>query len=281
MYDSQVVSNTFLGNLILLHGMGGGAYQSTLYNCLVQGNQVVSGCGGGLYGCQAYNCILQGNQATMWNEQDASRTRGCGGGARESELHNCTVVANYAQKYGGGADGCGNVVNTILVSNQAGWASANHIACFMAYSCAQPAPTGGVGNVDWEPGFADYAGGNLRLASGSPCRDVGTWESWMFGWPWDYAGADRVSGAAPDLGAYELSEFAFSLTALSVRPGVGVVLSWESEPGYHYHLRRFGGMEASFTEIITDIPGAAGSLTVTDTTAGASIRNCYGVRRTP
>ena len=203
LYDCTVASNEFYGNLLFFAGHGGGAYQSTLYNCWIDGNRVVSGCGGGLYGSVAYNCILRGNQATQWNEQDSNRDRGAGGGARETELYNCTLAGNYAQKYAGGADRCTTVVNSILVDNQSGIAHPNHLDCFMAYSCSQPAPTGGVGNVDADPKFA--GADNFRLTASSPCRDAGIWTAWMDSWPWDYERNYREPGTVPDMGAYEYS----------------------------------------------------------------------------
>ena len=201
LYECQVVSNEFYGNLIFFAGHGGGAYQSTLYNCWIDGNRVVSGCGGGLYGSIAYNCVIRGNRATMWNEQDSNLDRGMGGGVREGELYNCTVVGNFAQKFGGGAQRCSNMVNSILVDNQAGLGNPNHMDCTAMYSCSQPAPTGGVGNVDADPKFA--GADNFRLTASSPCRDAGIWTAWMSAWPWDYERIYRDPGTVPDMGAYE------------------------------------------------------------------------------
>ena len=201
LYDCQVVSNEFYGNLLFFSGHGGGAYQSTLYNGWIDGNRVVSGSGGGLFDCVAYNCILRGNRATQWNDQDSNGERGAGGGACGGELYNCTVVGNFAQKFGGGADRCSNVVNSILVDNQAGISHPNHLDCFMAYSCSQPAPTGGVGNVNADPKFAEAD--DFRLTASSPCRDAGIWTAWMNSWPWDYERNYREPGTVPDMGACE------------------------------------------------------------------------------
>jgi len=187
--------------LIFFAGHGGGAYQSTLYNCWIDGNRVVSGCGGGIYGSSAYNCIIRGNRAMTWNEWDNNIDRGMGGGARESELFNCTVIRNYPHNFGGGAQRCSNVVNSILVGNVAGLGNPNHMDCTAMYSCSQPAPTGGVGNVDADPKFAGP--GNFRLSASSPCRDAGIWTPWMAAWPWDYDKYFRDPITIPDMGAFE------------------------------------------------------------------------------
>jgi len=61
----------------------------------------------------------------------------------------------------------------------------------------------GGGNLDQDPEFVDGPNGNLRLAETSPARDAG--DGGAPNLPaYDLDGADRILGAAVDIGAYEL-----------------------------------------------------------------------------
>jgi hypothetical protein len=44
----------------------------------------------------------------------------------------------------------------------------------LTYSCTTPLPTSGLGNFINAPLFVDYASGNLRLQSDSPCINAGS-----------------------------------------------------------------------------------------------------------
>jgi hypothetical protein len=57
----------------------------------------------------------------------------------------------------------------------------------------------GAGEQGGDPRFVDFAGGNFRLASGSPARDVGVTAPLAF----DLDGRTVPRGMGPDLGAYE------------------------------------------------------------------------------
>jgi hypothetical protein len=59
-------------------------------------------------------------------------------------ISNCVLVGNSAYSGGGGA-----------------------------YCCTTPLPAVGRGNIAVPPRFVDYAGGNLRLQSNSPCINAG------------------------------------------------------------------------------------------------------------
>lgn len=64
-------------------------------------------------------------------------------------------------------------------------------------------PPPGVGNISMAPEFVDGAGGDLHLTPASPLVDAGMTLQSV---PYDLDGAHRPSGAAHDIGAYELAQ---------------------------------------------------------------------------
>ena len=62
-------------------------------------------------------------------------------------------------------------------------------------------PTNGVGNITNAPRFVDYAGGNLRFQSNSPCINAGN-NAYAPG-PMDLDGLPRIVSGSVDIGAYE------------------------------------------------------------------------------
>jgi len=139
-----------------------------------------------------------------------------GGGAFEGNLYNCTLVGNSAGT-GGGANGSG-MRNCIVYFNSA--TNSDNFTQFsygpLNYCCAWPMPTSGVGNFTNAPLFVDYASGNLRLQSNSPCINAGN-NSSLTNYMYDYINAQyawftnlfdldgnpRTVSGTVDVGAYE------------------------------------------------------------------------------
>ncbi len=199
VYDSLVQGN--------FAGFGGGSAWGRLVRCDVVGNRALH-YGGGVEMGQLENCVVRHNHAgedgggsfrsTMYNTLVYSNwCQDQAGGTFEGELYNCTVVGNVAQNAGGGSDDSA-LYNCIVYYNHARRAS-NHNGGIFHRVCTSPRPPG-EGNIDSPPGIQSFS--NARLLPGSPCIDSGIAGSWASG-AVDLAGRARVSGATPDIGAYE------------------------------------------------------------------------------
>jgi parallel beta-helix repeat protein len=186
-------------------GGGGGTILCTLNNCTLTGNYADEG--GGVYSCILNNCTLTGNSA-FWP----------GGGAYSCTLNNCTLTGNSSVFVGGGANGC--TLNNCTVTGNSGCGASyctlnNCIVYFnsdpnggnydpsstLNYCCTTPLPTNGVGNITNAPLFVNYAGGNLRLQTNSPCINSGN-NAYVVG-STDLDGHPRIVFGTVDIGAYE------------------------------------------------------------------------------
>jgi hypothetical protein len=199
-------------------GFGGGACQSALNDCTLIGNRAARG--GGAANCILNKCSLVDNWAYD------------GGGTWESTLRNCKLVQNRAvidygswtEGFGGGA--CWSVLqNCTLVHNEALWDDSRP---------SQP-PYGGEGpgaylstvgycifhgdgftectaSSFWygDPRFVDYASGDLRLQSNSPCINAGN-NSYVTS-STDLDGLPRIVGGTVDIGACEFQSPASSIS---------------------------------------------------------------------
>jgi hypothetical protein len=105
-----------LNNCILIGNLaeaGGGAYASVMNNCTLTENSAIvihatyAPTGGGAYACTLNQCILAGNLA------------GSGGGAEVSVLNGCTITNNAVNGDGGGV-GRSVLNNCIISDNSAG-----------------------------------------------------------------------------------------------------------------------------------------------------------------
>jgi len=181
--------------------------------------------GGGAWGSTLNNCLLWKNEA--WG----------GGGADSSVLNNCTVVENTSRTDGGGIRNCPQVNNSIVKFNTSIKGSSYYQNCYAHSPClcsinnSNIDPIKIVGNtylgitdsypypypifsiinnriylascIDSDPKFVDRANGNFRLQQTSPCIKKGN-NALVVGtmdldgntriWPWD---------STVDMGAYE------------------------------------------------------------------------------
>ncbi|MFH0880587.1 MAG: choice-of-anchor Q domain-containing protein [Lentisphaerota bacterium] len=245
-------------------GIGGGADQSTLIDCVVSGNyayvtgggiadSTATGCilldndawggnGGGAAGCSLYNCLLTGNYAS-----------GNGGGAALSTLYNCTVCRNNTGGSGGGEDGC-TVYNSILILNTAGdLDNPNWYTGYGFYnSCTAPDP-GGAGNITNDPRFVS----GYHLQASSPCIDAGNNAYAITNTP-DLDGHPRVVHGTVDMGAYEVQMAAVTVLATngtttgsgSYLPGLSIPIS-ATASNRHWFVQRWNDGNTNTVRNIT------------------------------
>ncbi|MFH0879661.1 MAG: choice-of-anchor Q domain-containing protein [Lentisphaerota bacterium] len=268
IYDSMVHDSLISSN----NGrFGGGAYNGGFYTCRFEGNTAWYGAGthygyifdsfyernqasfgGGEYQGKLYNCLLTGNIATN------------GGGGYFGQMFNCTVAGNSAGQQGGGVYGS-TLINSIVYFNSAS-SNVNHTAVSATNTCTTPQPAG-EGNLDSDPCFMDFAGGNFRLQSNSPCINAGLNQYWMGGSS-DLDGAPRIRNQVVDMGAYEVESWSMyvdtdgdgysdlvevekpgtdpldpesypRILSLTKAPsGEGVVIRWLSSAGRQYRIER-------------------------------------------
>ncbi|MCA9423756.1 MAG: right-handed parallel beta-helix repeat-containing protein [Candidatus Omnitrophica bacterium] len=205
---------------------GGGAHvdNGTFFQCEFRGNSGTRG--GGVYGenLEIYNSLFTANRAEF----------GFGAGAyiagnSASVVFNCTFANNRADgdsESGAKAGGIyGNfqtqVHNTILWNNEGTNASPQEAQALrlsnLSYSCIQDGWSGtGSNNITTDPLFVDADGpdnntgvfttgasldNNLRLTSGSPCKNTGSNGSTQG--TVDLDGLPRINDGTVDMGAYE------------------------------------------------------------------------------
>ena len=183
----------FTGNSAPNGGGMDGSTGGAATNCVFIGN-VASGSGGGMSGGTATNCVYTGNSSSY------------GGGLSGADLYFCTVANNNATINGGGIYG-GTAVNCIVWGNTAGSTGPSiYGGATVNYSDVQRGYATGNGNINVDPQFVNYGGGDFHLSAGSPCVGAGTANT-SYG-PGilpttDRDGNPRVSSSAPDMGAYE------------------------------------------------------------------------------
>ena len=200
---------------------GGVLFASTtsfITNCTLTGNSASAG--GGAAGFWSYgtlyNCTLTNNSDFLCGAPVCNG----GGGAFRCTLYNCTLTGNSSVIRGGGADSC-RLVNCTLTRNTRNPAATygNGAMESTLYNCIVFNDTVEYSDVYTnDPLFVDYANGNLRLQSNSPCINAGN--NAYVTTATDLDGRPRIVGGTVDMGAYEF------------QPGVsGAFIGWLQQYG--------------------------------------------------
>lgn len=201
-FDCEFRGNRTMDDYTYPHGAG--LRSAYAYRCKFIGNRgkttggTVDGCGGGgAYASSLYNCLLIGNSAAF------------GGGTYVCSTYNCTIVGNRSYTHGSGVFK-GTHDNAIVYSNYRN----NYYSTTFSHSSTTPAIDGWDSSnttnaplfEHWGSGYGveSFVEGNYRQQRGSPCVDTGMNGSWTTSYPLDLDLAPRIVNGIVDMGAYEL-----------------------------------------------------------------------------
>ena len=178
-------------NYVSGYSSGGGlAYcDGIISSCKISDNSAGHS-GGGLAGCDCTitNCTVAGNSA-VYN----------GGGFYHCDIiiTNCTVADNSAVYDGGGFYGCceRSTKNCIIWGNVAGRYGDQFragVSYNPSYNCIQGSWTGGTGNINSNPLFADAASGDYHLKS-----EYDRWDPNSYQWVTDTVTSPCIDAGDP------------------------------------------------------------------------------------
>ena len=205
-----------------------------------------------------------------------------GGGA--PAVVNNTIVGNAGNGIQFAGPG-GTVVNNVIASS--GSAGIRVVSGASARMNCMDSNAGGnyvgvvpSGDLVANPLFVNASAGNFRLSSGSPCVDAGL-RDFIDAASLDLDGANRISGASVDIGAYEFGSArpVVSVPVLTSAPSVAAQLGF----AFHFQVTATGnptqfhaaglpnGLSLDETTgLISGVPGVAGSSSVTLTAKNAT-----------
>jgi hypothetical protein len=298
-YNSTAINCFIANNSATLSGSGngGGVFLGSYTGCVFSNNFAI-GVGGGADNASLTNCLL------LFNSSRA------GGGVIGGTVVNTTVVSNTATQYSGGVDSS-LMLNSVVYFNSAPSGS-NYRSGTFKYCCTTPLSSG-AGNITNSPQFVNLAVGNYHLVSISPCINAGN-NLYVSGTN-DLDGNPRIVGGTVDIGCYEyqtpasvisyawLQQFGLptdgsadsadtdgdkmsnftewksgtiptnSASVLQLAPPVftnsppGVRVAWQSVSGISYYLQRSSDLSGGFSPIVSNIVGQVGTTSYTDITA--------------
>jgi len=205
-----IESNNALG--LYLSGITTNYSMFIVSNCVIRNNKAGGVSCTSVRNAQIRNCLIANNTNS---DNFAGMQLGASGRTGTIAVSCCTIVSNYGTNYGAGirfADTNGGITvsSCVIASNGVGGTNDVYDACAptnynaLQYSCVglNPGFTG-TSVIVTNPQFADFAGGNFRLAGNSPCINSGSNEPWMTN-SIDLDGRTRIRYGKVDMGAYEV-----------------------------------------------------------------------------
>lgn len=298
-YQSALTDCLLLGNSAF---RGAGAYQSTLYSCKLIANQSGNGGGGGAYQSTLTNCLLVGNSATggggaigggafnstLWNCTVISNSATAGGGVYSTTGYNSIIYYNSAATFS-------NYVQPILIGccTVPGPTTGGNITNEPAFvdltvgdlRLQSNSPCINAGNNGYVTTITDLES-NPRIVSGTV--DIGAYEfqtpSSVLSYAWAQQFGLSTDGSADSTdndgdGHNNWQEWradTIPTNALSVlrmmtasNTASGLDVTWQSVSTRSYFLDRATNFSDAppFQTIATNIAGASGTKTYTDTSA--------------
>lgn len=197
-----IVSN----NQSLIHGAG--VRFGTANHCTIVDNTAQSGVGGGAEDSEINNCVISGNSAYFGGGASGGLVNHClikdnsameGGGIASSTARNCTIIGNTATN-GGAMSQYSTAENCIIWYNSSS-AGSNVVDSTIVFSSSSDVTHGVDGNITDAPIFMNPMAGNYQQLFTSPCINTGT-NTWANGTV-DLAGNPRIADGTVDFGAYE------------------------------------------------------------------------------
>jgi len=230
-------------------------------HCVISNHYAVAQ-GGALFRCIVRNSIVTGNQGIF----------AAGSG---SIFENCTLTGNTP---GAWPVLSGTARNCIIYSNPPVNGSSYYSAALTAQFCCHDVTIAGgaalgstsANNITVNPLLVTTLPAvPYIIAANSPCRNAGTTLPWMNG-ATDFFGDPRVSGAGPDIGAYEI-QTVHPVFAAAAPAGVpllgpsGFAVSFNTRYGWRYTLKTSTNL-THWTSVpfATDISGDGSLKTVID-----------------
>lgn len=198
------------GGIYMATGSGGIVDGCVIYGCTTHTQGQGGGFAAALYGGVMRNSIVSNVVCTSKDGGDnvVGTVKVSGG-----ELVNCTIAKNTSTRCPGVWAEKGRVVNCIIAKNTYSLSSDDKASCWTGdESCFDHCIGTDAMNdtcMKSEDPFADSAHGDLSVLLGSDAIDYGVEETWMAD-ATDFAGNARLSGKAPDVGAYEYDQSQFS-----------------------------------------------------------------------
>ena len=200
-------------------------------HCIISNNYAIAQ-GGAVFGCIARNSILTANRGTF-------------AAGAESIFENCTITknntSNYAPSIRGTAINCIIHGDTPEINGSYLGVLVANYCCLDALSAGALA-AGNANNISSDPKWLSLPAMPFMVTNSSPCVNAGTPLLWMNDRATDIFGDARVSGTAPDIGAYELQATHSTFNAAPPPAGqqllspAGFTVSCKTRYGWTYTL---------------------------------------------